>query len=97
MLDVLLDNMLMLASHIAVGGALVLNMLTVEPTTLSQGHVSNDVEKACARNVVGLSVTMSRTIAAPGTYLGQQNPPDFVAASRRKRAMMRLCVHLDAV
>ena len=36
MLDVLLDNMLMLASHIAVGGALVLNMLTVEPTTFSQ-------------------------------------------------------------
>ena len=35
-LDVLLDNMLMLASHIAVGGALVLNMLTVEPTTFSQ-------------------------------------------------------------
>ena len=29
MLDVLLDNMLMLASHIAVGGGLVRNMLNV--------------------------------------------------------------------
>ena len=29
MLDVLLDNMLLLASHIALGGGLVRNMLTV--------------------------------------------------------------------
>ena len=29
MLDVLLDNVLLLASHIAVGGGLVRNMLTV--------------------------------------------------------------------
>ena len=29
MLDVLLDNVLLLASHIAVGGGLVLNMLTL--------------------------------------------------------------------
>ena len=29
MLDVLLDNVLLVASHIAVGGGLILNMLTV--------------------------------------------------------------------